>query len=508
MKKYFCSLLFLFILVSNGLSQTMAVSEPLPESGRYILGIWKNKVVSTLGRNEVFIVDNRLAYSREQVLLKPRLEHAAESWLLKVWMHGKFLYEVHYIFEERKVEPAKAKRNILVKRDVETLEIVSQRELPHNLLNLKFCLSDEEGFFLCLGTTHPTVNPEGVYLPKLSNRKVIPRMLYRFDYELEQKWSYDFPEYDPKTTRMINDWAVDDDGNIQIPVFRKDPDQLGRQSLFSVIELVVIDPEGTVTVKELDVPEWDFELASAHVLYDKTDHSITGRFIITRRFGQEVPFKKQSGFQFVKWDPNGRIIHRNQEWLRYKELLSDENREYLNKLKLDTEADEVPLELLPESDSYHLMPNGDVFFFSDRVEDENDLLMNSKLFFMISKEGALIWKKLLVYDNHRLYNYDSWKIEGSTLYLYIREYRTNCQAGIYYFQSSFVNTDGRNVDLYLRTIDLTDGRQKSMLPVYPDNPDRKYEAEPFVYVDPVKNTHQVRYKNPKLNLEKVVTISF
>ena len=507
MKTHLYGLLSLFVLTTNVFSQTTQVSEPLPESGREILGIWKSKVVSTLGQNEIFIVDNMLAYSRQQVLLKPKLEHHATSWLMKVLMQGKFLYEVHYIFDERKVEPAKAKRNVLVKRDIETLEIVSQKELQHNLLNLKFCLSDEKGFFLCLGTTDPTVNPEGIYQPRLSNRKIIPKMLYRFDYELEQKWSYDLSEYDLKTTRMINDWSTDDAGNILIPVFKRDAENLSNRSLFSEIELLVIDPSGTALVKKLDAPEWDFEIASAHFSYHVADQCITGRFIVTQRYGKEAPLKKRSGFHFVKWDMTGHLLYRNLEWFKYKDFLSNENSTYLKSLNLH-EEDELAFEVLPENDSYHAMPNGDVFFFSDHVEDENDQLMNSKLFFMVSKEGTMIWKKLLVYDSHRIYKSDSWKIEGSNLYLYIREYNDNCKSGTYTFQPSFVNTNGTNVDLYLRTIDLLDGQVKSIRPVYPENKAWQYEAEPFVYFDPVKKEHIVRYKNPKLNMERMVTLTF
>nr|WP_294858429.1 hypothetical protein [uncultured Fluviicola sp.] len=507
MKKYLSCLLTSIYLVGNSFGQTIRITEDYPESGKFILGIWKTKIVSSTSLSGIFVVDTAVQPAmRQEFLLSPELPHKSEGWLLKAFVQGQFLYEIHYVASEKNVSLEKGRRNILVKRDIETLKIVSQKELPHAYLNLKFCKSDDSGFSFCLGDTDPAVNPDRVYQPKLSHKKVIPRIIYRFDSDLDLKWSLDFAEYDYRSNKFMNEWNVDEDGNLFLPLFVKEDGKLDNRYLFSKIELLQIDKRsGNVLSVELDVPEWDFEIGSTYFTLD-SKKNITCNTIVTKRFGEGFPQKKKSGFYFLRWSASGRILDSKLEWFEYAELISNDNREYLTKLKLD-ESEDHSFEVLSHNDCYQMMPNGDVFFISDQVEDDSPQLLNSKLLFMVSTEGKILWKKLMVYDEHRLYNYFSHHIDGSNLYFYSREYNENCRAGIYSFYPFSTATDGTNINLYFRKIDLENGEVKSLLQIYPENT-WWCEPEPFVFYDELNNQHIARFKNPKKNLEKMAIIKF
>lgn len=507
MKKYLISLLILIHFVGNSFGQTIRITQDHPESGKLILGTWKTKIISSIGLSGIFVVDTTdETLTRTQLLLCPKLPNKSEGWLLKAFVQGQFLYEIHYVASEKHLPLEKGRRNFLVKRDLETLKIVSQKELPHAYLNLKFCKSDESGFSFCLGDTDPTVNPERIYQPKLSLRKVIPRIVYRYDFDLEQRWSFDFSEYGYRSNKFMNEWNLDDEGNLFLPLFVKEDGKLDNRYLFERIDLLRIDKtSGSVSSVELEVPEWDFEIGSTYFTSNPGD-GITCRTIVTKRFGESLPQKKKSGSYFLKWSTSGKIIDSKLEWFEYADLISNDNREYLTKLQLDAGEDHS-FEVLSHNDCYQMMPNGDVFFISDQVEDDSPQLLNSKLLFMISKEGKILWKKLMVYDEHRLYNFFSHHIDGPNLYFYSREYNENCQAGIYSFYPFSSMTDGRNINLYLRKIDLENGEVKSLLQIYPENT-WWCEPEPFVFYDDARKLHIARFKNPKQNLEKMAIIKF
>ncbi|WP_341901044.1 hypothetical protein [Fluviicola taffensis] len=507
MKKYLSCLLFSIFLVGNSFGQTIRITEDFPESGKFILGIWKTKIVSSIGLSGIFVVDTAAQPSiRNQVLLSPELPHKSEGWLLKAFVQGQFLYEIHYVSSEKQVSLEEGRRSILVKRDIETLKIVSQKELPKAYLNLKFCKSDDTGFSFCLGDTDPTVNPERIYQPKLSLRKVIPRVIYRFDFDLDMKWSFDFSEYDYRSNKFMNEWNMNEDGNLFLPLFVKEEGKLDNRYLFSRIDLLQIEKRtGSVSTIELDVPEWDFEIGSTYFTWS-SGKEITCHVIVTKRFGEELPQKKKSGFYFLKWSSTGRVLDSKLEWFEYADFVSHDNREFLEKLKLN-EGEDHPFEVLSHNDCYQTMPNGDIFFISDQVEDDSPELLNSKLLFMVSTEGKILWKKLMVYDEHRLYNFFSHHIDGPNLYFYSREYNENCRAGIYSFYPFSSMTDGTNINLYLRKIDLENGEVKSLVQIYPENT-WWCEPEPFIFYDDMRKLHIARFKNPKKNLEKMAIISF
>lgn len=506
MKKFLSCLLF-FVGVLNASGQRIQMTEDYPESGKFILGIWKSKIVSSHSLSEIFVVDTAVQPAvRTQLLLAPELPNKSTGWLLKAFVRGKFLYEIHYVAEEKRVPLKQGNRNILVKRDIETLKVVEQKEFPHAYLNLKFCKEDESGFTFCLGKTDPLVNPDRVYQPKLSLKKVIPRMIYRFDLNLEMKWSFNFSEFDYRANKFMNEWNMDDDGNLFLPLFVKEDGKLDQRNLFSAIDLLQLNKvSGKISRFELEVPEWDFEIGSTH--FDiEPQNGITCRMIITRRVGKEIPQKKQSGFYFLKWSREGRVIDSNPQWFEYSDFVSLENKDYLDKLKL-TEGENHSFEIGANNDCYQVMSNGDVFFVSDQVEDNSPTLLNSRLLFMISKEGKIIWKKLLVYDEHRLYNFFSYHIDGPDLYYYSREYNENCRAGIYIFYPYSSATDGTNINLYLRKMNLENGEMQAPIQIYPEN-GWWCEPEPFVFYDEVRQRHIARFKNPKKNLEKMAMITF
>lgn len=501
------SLVISIYFVGNLFGQTIRITPDHPESGRFILGIWKTKIVSSIGLSGIFVVDTAdETLTRTHLLLCPKLPHKSEGWLLKAFVQGQFLYEIHYVAGEKNVPLEKGRRTILVKRDIETLKIVSQKELPHDYLNLKFCKTDESGFSFCLGDTDPLVNPERVYQPKLSLRKVIPRIVYRFDFDLDLRWSFDFSEYAYRSNKFMNEWSMDDEGNLFLPLFVKEDGKLDNRYLFSKIDLLQINKRtGVISTIQLEIPEWGFEIGSTYFTLDPKE-GITCRMIVTKRFGEQLPPKKKSGFHFLKWNTSGRIVDSKLEWFEYADFISYDNREYLEKLKLN-EGEDHSFEVLSHNDCYQMMPNGDVFFISDQVEDDSPQLLNSKLLFMISSEGKILWKKLMVYDEHRLYNYFSYFIDGSNLYFYGREYNENCRAGIYSFYPFSTTTNGTNINLYLRKIDLENGEVKSLLQIYPENT-WWCEPEPFVFYDEEKKQHIARFKKPKKNLEKMAIISF
>nr|WP_294858439.1 hypothetical protein [uncultured Fluviicola sp.] len=501
MPKYLIFSLFSFLFFNTLFGQKVEITGDFPQSEKFILGIWKSNVISYYGNNRICILDTlSKPLSRKVMELNPQLSTKSLGELLKLFVHENAIYEIYYINDLiQKGKTIPVPRNILVKRDIETFEIITQKDLPIGYSKLKMVKIDEEGFFVTFCTTDQESFTNSMNFPA---KFMIPQELFRFDFELEQIWDFNFSKYGIRENAFLNELSIDNDGNVMIPLFRKDDESKNQE----LVDLIVLDITGKETLLKLEAPKFDGYIESGNFNYNRKTGCANSLMILIKYVEDRGAVKKTSGYYFVEWNSKGTVLKTKTEWFLYNDFVSDENREYLNKLNLKWNETDV-FEVVSNEESYHLMNNGDRLYISDKMALTRKKILNSKILLMVSSTGEVLWKKFLVHDNNYIYNHISCFVSGSRLSIFSTEFRSSLTNEQYSFRDVKDDVNGVTTDLMLRVFDLENGNLESIQFLYPEK-EKTFLPVPFVFFNSETEQYILRYRNSKKNIEKLGAISF
>ena len=112
----------------------------MAESEYNIIGFWKNKMITygTYETLEIRIVDTASVDSKAKtVKIKPKIEKSVRTAIINCFIHDDFMYEVYYVFMVMS-SPTVRGYNVIVKRDLNTMEIVNQQIIDGLETQVKF----------------------------------------------------------------------------------------------------------------------------------------------------------------------------------------------------------------------------------------------------------------------------------------------------------------------------------------------------------------------------------
>lgn len=462
-------------------SQEISVSKVLPESENTFIGTWGSKVLSYKAL-ELFIIDTALAVPiKEVVKIGPQIEKADRTGSVHYFIHDHFLYEVYFVIPE--IKEFDGRYNIVVKRDLETMKIVTQKKLEHFHSQMKFVKCFDEGFFFCFGGSYSIFTGAYNIFFESPPREVIPSIVYTFDYDLEEIWSMNV-NGSLSHRELMNDISFEDE-YLLIPTIRKAEDDV------RILNLVVADLKGKIVDVKLKFElEQTSEIYAVKVKYDEPARVF--RAVILADLG----------YVSLSWDKKGNFLDSYNHQFKLEELLNSYKGEIFLK-KSDFGFSFIAYQRNQTDILYFdILENGDAICVANNVcRDSNiESVRNSKFAWRISKDGSLKWTAFFPYDEDLLYYHSFCLMQDGELHLYTRE-----KAKL--FNNGSVSPKGESAYLMAdRVIDIQTGdviSHKSIL----NQPIGNYTPEGVVKSF-AQNEYIIRYRKSSKNIEKLVFINF
>lgn len=510
MKKKLLILLFLIPLYPVVFSQTIKVSNPIPECDYQIVGTWKNKVVSCkrFYEKEITIVDT-LSLSKKVVKVGPKVNKAKKIGSLYYFIHDQFLYEFYFVIDKYTEEGYPIGYNVIVKRNLENMEIVNQKVLDEFLHGqMKFVKTFDEGFFFCLGTSYTPQYNNVNFIYESPKSEIIPKRLFSFNYDLEKFWSTGFYDAPGTVDLYYNDMSFDEDSYLLIPDFHSSfIDGEGRESLPKVI-FRVVDLYGEVAKINLNLNDLDgYVVNSVKIKYDPTNKKIHGVLMVSKPIKDNIYFMSEWGYIYADWREDGSLIESNLTIIDKSDILSANIGEYAQRVNLDLNS-VSKFNLDSNVGYFDILKDGSALYIANniclRIEEK---LVHSKFIISISKEGKLNWSFSLPYNGNQLYDNVNYMVHDGRLYVYTREFRENFESGTYIFKDTKQGFTGKSLLMSVRVIDLKTGEIISHKPIIEDDAQSKF-APSFRFFSDNPEELMIRYRNTLKNLEKLVRIKF
>lgn len=476
-------ILYILFFFTRGYSQEINVSKSIPESENTFIGTWGSKVLSYKVM-ELFIVDTALATPiREVVKIGPQIEKADRTGSVHYFIHDHFLYEVYFVIPDLKEGYRRNSYNILVKRDLETMKIVTQKRLDHFYSQMKFVKCFDDGFYFCFGDSYSIFTGEYNIFFESPPREVVPSIVHTFNYDLEEIWSKSvngFLSY----SALMNDISFDDE-YLLIPTIRK-----GEENE-RILNLFIADLKGEIVDVKLKF-ELDqiAEIYSVKVKYDE----------LSRVFRAVV--LADLGYVSLIWDEKGNLLNSNNHRFRAGELFDSYKGEAL--LKLSDFGFSFLAYQKNHTDIlyFDILENGDAICVVNNICRDSNIksVRNSKFAWRISKDGDLKWSAFFPYDEDLLYYHSFCLMQDGVLHLYTREKAKlfNKDQDVFKGESSYLMAD--------RMIDIQTGdviSHKSIL----SQPIGNYTPEGIVKSF-IQNEYIIRYRRSSKNIEKLVFMHF
>jgi hypothetical protein len=476
----FLTALFFF---TTSYSQEIRISKSLPESENTFIGTWGSKVLSYKVL-ELFIVDTASAVPvREVVKIGPQIEKADKTGSVHYFIHDHFLYEVYFVIPKLNEVYRSSSYNILVKRDLETMKIVTQKKLDHFHSQMKFVKCFDDGFFFCFGGSYSIFTGAYNIFFESPPREVIPSIVHTFNYDLEEIWSMDvngFLSY----SELMNDISFDDE-YLVIPTIRKGQDDE------RTLNLVIADLKGKIADVKLK-----FELEQISGIY-----SVKVKYDEPARVFRAV-LLVDLGYISLTWDEKGNLLDSYRHRFKVEELYNSYTGEAL--LKTSDFGFSFFAYQKNQTDIlyFDILANGDAICVANNVCRDSKIksVRNSKFAWRISKDGNLKWSAFFPYDEDLLYYHSFCLMQDGALHLYTREKAKLFNKGT---DSPKGESDYLMAD---RVIDIQTGdviSHKSIL----NQPIGNYTPE-GVTKSFAQNEYIIRYRKSSKNMEKLVFMSF
>lgn len=478
---------FLFLMTllffTTGYTQEISVSKSIPESENTFIGTWGSKVFSYKAL-ELFIVDTALAIPVKKVVkIGPEIEKADRTGSVHYFIHDHFLYEVYFVIPKLKEGYRSSSYNIIVKRDLETLKIVTQKKLKQFHSQMKFVKCFDNGFYFCFGDSYSIFTGEYNIFFESPPREVAPAIVYTFNYDLEEIWSMNVNGFLSHGV-LMNDISFDDE-YLLIPTIRKGEDDE------RTLNLVIADLKGKIADVKLK-----FELEQTAVIY-----SVKVKYDEAAKVFRAVVLA-DLGYLSLIWDEKGNLLDSYKHRFKLEELVNSYKGEAL--LKVSDFGYSFIAYQRNQTDIlyFDILENGDAICVVNNICRDSNIksVRNSKFACRISKNGTLKWSTFFPYDEDLLYYHSFCLMQDGALHLYTREKAKLFNKGT---DSPKGESDYLMAD---RVIDIQTGdviSHKSIL----NQPIGNYTPE-GIAKSFAPNEYIIRYRKSSKNIEKLVFMNF
>lgn len=481
---YILCLMFLFSGITNlSYSQEVEFSVELPEVREEFVGATENKMIYSnpivngmTGKMTIeYIVVNTKNPDEKKKTTKPKVTFSEAGGSIKrLLVQGQFIYE----FYETSGSLA------VIKRNLETLEQEgSVLELTD--YTFKYAKCDEGGMYLC------------------SQKK-----LYRIDLDLKLVWKRDYDMFSDVNVRLTS-IEIDDNLNVLMTVavdeqvktkfFGSTPP--AKSSLLFIItnlngeEPKMISPE---------IPE-SMTVQAARFNYNDEAKRLSGLFITAKEVGANPGFAKGFAYTFLKWDDEGSIVSHEKHDFVFSDFMDEDMKKNIPVMGVKPEKCDFDRWLrYPDFSNIRFLENGNALFVATSLGKYIGEMENSKVMFLLSPDGKLIWQKMLPYSSNALYLNADFYVSGNTLHFLIQDFVKSFESGSYNYAIINSPATGKTVCLSERVFDLENGNELSNRSIA--NPSEKFMPTKVIYNR--ENKAIVRYSFTAKNLERFLTIPY
>lgn len=480
---------FLFIYINTCFSQELEFTEEFPEITEKFIGVSNEKVVyykknhsaiSDLNTLEYVIVNPANLEKKTVLLSQPKFTKGTGISFNRLFLEGDFIYELHLIKDKDRTIGIG-----IVKRALSTLKEVGV-PLELDEWEVSFEESDPEGFYLL-----SSIN------------------LYRINLNLEVVWKNGFKLFADKNIRLEKVEA-DNQSNVimSLTVKKKttfhflDSMTVSKSDLF----LIVTDKLGVQKLIKPHVPDSVF-IKYAKFSYNNENSELVGMFLTSEPVKAPPPKKifLGIGYAYFKWNDAGEILVSKNHAFSFKEFMDENLRKYAEYYHFKPEKNDFErLNYNVSTSHVEFLENGNVLYISHTLIGFLTPLEGSKLIYLLSPEGELLWTKLIPLNDNELYWSGDFFITDNKLHFLIREFSESYEKDAYVFKIIRSMVNAKTVLLAERVVDLENGQEISNQPLV-RNPSEKFHPVDVLYNKDKKVVF--RYLFPAKNLERLLVIS-
>ncbi|WP_294669377.1 hypothetical protein [uncultured Fluviicola sp.] len=491
-------------------SQEIRVSSDMPESAGRIVGFWEGKLISmnTTLVPELQVLDTTFEKPKVKTFkIGPQADDAKKVGTTNCFIHEDFIYEIDYVFTNT-VLPGHAGNakgyTVIVKRDLRTMQIVSQRMINRLNTQVKFVKTLEEGFYVCLGDSYMSHGRGLNYMTVSNPTEIIPTLIKGFDYDLEPLASLDLSAYESRLNPYLNEISVDEHSVLSVPIIQKMPvKEQGKQQRGAITFLRTNFSGDSLNISLEYELEEGLHVSSVKVRFDKKFAVYKGIFMVNRSSGETAESDSKYGYVYQEWDESGKSVQTKLVQLKKTDLITsigmtnpDFDDSKVSRLNLDANV------LL-----FEFLPDGSALYVVNTIASPNFMkITNSKCILCISADGELKWTKILPYSSNELYANAFFFLQNDELHVYTKEFIRNFSSGSYQYDDSRGIANGLSVVMTERVMDLDDGKVITHKPLI------HLQSAKYDLFWPVTilstNEYLLRYRFTKGNKDKWVRIAY
>lgn len=503
--------ILLLFFATGSYSQQIQASSEMPESGGKFIGVWGSQLISynVSYDLEVRIVDTALAMPKVQIVkVGPNVEEAKKIAAIHRFIREDFMYETYYVFTNT-VMPGHTEMaegyNVVVKRNLRTMEIVDQRVINQLATQVKFVETREDGFYICFAHTMVIhgrgKNPAS---PPASSHEIVPTLIKGYDYDLEPLASLDLIKYKSRINWALDEISIDADSRLLVPIIQKAEKDKQTNTRKENLVLLSTGFSGDSTNITLEYePEKGLRICHFKLRFDKERGLYKGIFIVNGHAKEASDGDSKYGYIYMEWDEAGKnsltkFVPLQKTDIVSPELMagSDLDPSKVSRLNLDASVS-----------FFDFLPDGSVLYVANNISTPQFMrITNSKFMLCISGEGDLKWSKILPYSSNELYARAYFFLQNDELHVYTKEFVANFSTGTYVYEDSRGFADGKNVVISERVMDMDSGKIQTHKPLL----NLSYGKYDFFW--PVyhlsSNELLMRYRYTKGNKDKWVWLTY
>lgn len=491
---YFILSMLLFFLGSSHstIAQESEFSGELREVRETFLGSKGNKMVyckenvngiTSIESIEYIVVNTaNPEEKKETIKSKPKFAKSNLSAFRRVFVQDDYIYEVHDLLQGLNTTVGIG----IVKRQLSDLEQVGNT-LEIDGETASFAKSDEDGFYMFSSPN-----------------------LYRVNLDLAILWKKEYAMFLDADVRL-NAIEIDDNQNVLMTVA---VDAKTKTKFFgstpprkSSLLFIITDVEGgDPRVISPEIPE-SIAVQAARFNYDDKSKHLKGLFITAKEPNKnsESYLSMGIGYTYLQWDDEGSVVSFEKHIFSFNDFLDADMKKCLETIGLKAEKCDLDRWLAYQNFSkIRFLDNGNVFFIATSMGKYNGELENSKMMFVLSPEGKMVWKKMLPYSSNGIYRNTDFYISGNQVHLLIQDFVKAFETGKYVYSIINSPANGKTICLTERVLDLETGNELAVKSI--PNPSEKFMPTAVIYNK--NNKVIVRYSFTGKNLERFLSINY
>lgn len=503
----FLILILLFFVKTACYSQEVTISNEMAESEFMIVGFWKNKLItySTNETLELRLVDTVLVGSKAKTIkIEPKVEKSRRTAIITCFIQDDFMYEVYYVFTVMSTTGAEG-YNVIVKRDLNTMQIVKQEIIEHLDTQVKFVKTTKDGFYICFGYSYNLFYGGLNFMTRSNYNQVIPTLIKGLNYDLEPLTELNLREYELRTTPYLNELSFDENSNLIIPIAQRATENEDGGFERGKITYLFTNLSGDIikTKLEYDLDE-ELSVSSVKIRFDEQTKKHIG-ILIVNGTSEVTDSNLKFGYMYVEWNEAGKLLRSKFVSLKREDVISAEIKTYAESEKFDFSNSEFNLD--SNSAFFHFLEDGSILYAVSNISGADlSEFTNSKFILCISRNGTIKWSLTIPYSSNPLYEKVYFFLERNQLHLYTKEFTSNFSTGSYNYHDSKLPANGESVVMTDRVIDLNSGSILSHKPIIEQRFKKFEPVWPINHTD--EHEYLIRYRNSKGNKDRWVKVKY